>query len=238
MAGQRAFIDRLVRLPLALVPRMRPLPILSGPLAGKRWLSTSGTHGCWLGVYERDLQRALAQTLKDDDVFYDVGANVGFFSLFASQRVRQVIAFEPLPRNLELLRGNLALNGVRNVQIIEAAVAREPGHVSFAAEGSASMGHIAASGGMRVAAVALDAFVAQGRAAPPTVIKMDIEGAESQALAGAEQVLRTHRPRIFLSTHGWQQHEACGRFLESLGYRVQLRRNGAADGQYESIALP
>src|SRR5262245_36111858 len=105
-------LGRLVRTPLRLVPQLKPLRILTGPLAGKRWLSTSGTHGCWLGTYEMDLQRLIVSSLKPGDVFYDVGANVGFFSLLAASLVGSrgtVIAFEPLPRNIALLQQNLAL---------------------------------------------------------------------------------------------------------------------------------
>lgn len=232
----RNLAGKLLRLPLKLVPALKPMRILSGPLAGKRWLSTSGTHGCWLGTYEIDLQRELAKVLGKDDVFYDVGANVGFFSLLAASRGARVVAFEPLQRNVELLRRNMALNQVGDVMLVQSAVARTSGKALFSSDGSASMGQLSSTRGVEVSVVALDEFVAAGRAPAPTVIKMDIEGAESEALAGARELLRTRRPTIFLSTHGWQQNQACWSFLESLGYRMELRKDGARDGQYEVVA--
>lgn len=231
----RSALGKAIRLPLRLVPKLTPLPILSGPLAGKRWLSTSGTHGCWLGTYEAPLQRLLADALRPGDVFYDIGANVGFFSLLASQRVGagRVIAFEPLPANLELLRRNLALNGADNVSIVDAAVADTSGRARFTVGGSASQGALADEG-IEVAVVALDELDLP----PPTVMKIDVEGAESRVLAGAVRLLTHHRPVIFLSSHGFRQYDACTRFLEGVGYCSSLRRDGSRDGQYESVASP
>lgn len=225
-------VGKLVRLPLKLVPDLVPMRILSGPLAGKRWLSTSATHGCWLGTYELQLQREIAARLKYSDVFYDVGANVGFFSLLASYRAAQVVAFEPAPRNVELLRHNLALNGRLNVTIVQAAVSDSAGKERFATGRSASQGRLG-DAGYEVKLVSLDSQ----NLPPPSVIKMDIEGAESLALLGAKKLLRKHKPVIFLSSHGWQQHELCWRFLHSLGYSLTLRGDGTVDGQYESIAI-
>jgi len=236
---RQPLIGRLLRAPLRLVPAMTPLRIMTGPLRGKRWLSTSATHGCWLGTYEIELQRLIHAAVKPGQVFYDVGANVGFFSLLASAAVAplgQVIAFEPLPRNLELLRANLALNDVRNVLIHEAAVADCPGHARFTDDASPSMGRMTTDEGITVPTVAIDDLVAAGTLPPPDVIKMDIEGAESLALAGAHDTLLQHRPLLYLSTHGFRQHEACCSFLEKLGYTIRLRRDGARDGQYELVA--
>lgn len=233
-------LHRIVRAPLAMVPRMRPVPVLSGPLRGARWLSTSGTHGCWLGTYERDLQRELWSALQPGAVFFDIGANVGFFSLLARRRVGDagtVVAFEPLPRNMEMLRRNLALNRA-SVMPIDAAVSNQSGIGRFEQTESGSMGHLGTGDGIDVRLVTVDELVCSGEIPPPDIIKMDIEGAESKALAGARQILLRHRPRIFLSTHGWAEHARCCEFLRTLGYTPRLRRDGLADGQYEIVAVP
>jgi FkbM family methyltransferase len=239
LPARNTLIGRLARVPLRLIPAMKPMRILSGPLAGKRWLSTSGTHGCWLGTYEIELQRLISRNVKPGQVFYDVGANVGFFSLLASTAVTPagcVIAFEPLPRNIALLRANLALNDVDNVRLHESAVADGSGSTLFSNDASPSMGRMAAQEGIRVATIAIDALVGSGEVPPPQVMKMDIEGAESLALAGARHTLMKHRPLIYLSTHGFEQHEACCSFLQGIGYALQLRRDGVRDGQYELTA--
>lgn len=240
MISSAHWLGRLIRLPLRLVPPMTPMRILSGPLAGMRWLSTAAPHGCWLGIYERELQRLLATTLRPGEVFFDVGANVGYFSLLGSARVGsagRVVAIEPLPRNLELLRAHLAMNAIGNVTVVAAAAGDRPGTASFDAQGSPSMGRLAESG-EPVPIVTLDGLVASGSVPAPHVIKMDIEGAESRAVEGARWLLLEHKPALFLSTHGHRQHEACCSMLEQLGYRVRLRRDGRGDGQYEIVATP
>jgi FkbM family methyltransferase len=234
-------VGRLLRLPLRLVPAMRPLPVLSGALAGRRWLSTAGPHGCWLGTYERDLQRLFARTVRPGHVVWDVGANVGFFTLLAAVltgRSGRVVAIEPLPRNLELLRRHLALNRIENVLVIASAIADTSGTTRIDVAASPSMGHIDAAAGIEVTLTTIDELVASGRAPAPDVIKMDIEGGESRALTGAAKTLSTQRPVVLLSTHGWQQHSACWQALERLGYAVTLRRDGSRDGQYELVAIP
>src|SRR5207248_6409604 len=102
---------------------------------------------------------------------------VGFFTLLASALAGpagRVVAIEPLPRNLELLRGHLALNHVDNVLVIASAVADAPGSTLFDIAASPSMGHIGAQRGIEVAVTTIDELVASGRAPAPHVIKMDI----------------------------------------------------------------
>jgi FkbM family methyltransferase len=232
---------RLVRLPLKLVPDSTPLRVLTGPLAGQLWISTEGTHGYWLGTYERDLQKLFVSTIRPGQVVWDIGANVGLFTLLAARLVGpagRVIALEPLPRNLDLVQKHLALNGIGNVTVLAQAVADATGSSFFATGSSPSMGHLDAEQGLEVNVTTIYALVESGAAPPPDAMKMDIEGAESRALAGARRTLEVHRPVILLSTHGRVQHEACWSMLRELGYELSLRRDGAADGQYESVATP
>lgn len=234
------WLGRALRVPLRLVPAHVAVPILSGPLAGRRWLTGAAPHGCWIGTYERELQQLVVRTVRPGQVVWDVGANVGFFTLLAATLAGpqgRVVAIEPLPRNLGLLRRHLALNRIGNVSIVPQAVADAPGTARFDAGPSPSMGLLRASGGTEVRVTTIDELVAGGMP-PPHVVKMDIEGAESRAIAGAAQTLRRHRPVLLLSAHGWAQHEACTAALRELGYGVALRRDGAADGQYEAVAAP
>ena len=85
----------------------------------------AGDHGCWLGWYERDKAKLLAAALITGSVFYDVGANVGFYSLLGAACVGfggRVIAFEPVPENLVILQKHIAMNQLANVMVIPAAV--------------------------------------------------------------------------------------------------------------------
>src|SRR5574341_673203 len=114
-----------LRYPLRWIPHERVVPVLQGRLRGKRWIVGASVHGCWLGSYEYDKQKRFVREIKKGDVVYDIGAHVGFYTLLASELVGpsgQVIAFEPLPRNLGYLHRHLALNSCKNVTVIEAAV--------------------------------------------------------------------------------------------------------------------
>jgi len=232
------FIGRLIRLPLRLVPNGRVVRIKSGPLRGWRWITGSAPHGCWLGTYERDSQRAFVDNIHEGDVVYDIGANAGFFTLLASKLAGPrgvVFAFEPLPRNVALLERHVSLNGCENVRILQLAAAAASGTARFAIAHNPSQGGLSQSGELEVATRSLDDLVASGTARP-NFMKIDVEGAESDVFAGASVVLRDAHPTILLSTHGWQQHERCVELLTGHGYALQLLRDGAADGNYMLLA--
>ena len=100
--GPDTFAGKVVRFPFRLLPRGMTVPILQGPLRGKKWILGSQRHAFWLGSYEPHIQRLMVQELKKGSTFYDIGANVGFYSLLASFLVApgKVFAFElSLKRN-------------------------------------------------------------------------------------------------------------------------------------------
>jgi FkbM family methyltransferase len=218
-----SLLGKIMRLPLRLIPRQAVVPILQGPLRGKKWIVGSGNHGYWLGSYEIGKRALFVRSIPVGAVVYDLGANVGYYTLLAAMLAGaqgKVFAFEPLPRNLEYLRRHLALNRIENAVVIDAAVADQSGTVRFEAAASTSKGRIGAQGGLEVRAIALDDWIEQGKIPPPAVLKIDIEGAELQALQGARKLLAHLHPTIFLSTHSGKVHKDCLAFLETLGYRV------------------
>jgi FkbM family methyltransferase len=214
---------RLLRLPLRLVPKRAILPILSGPARGCRWTAGSTTHGAWLGTYEAEKQGAIVRHLAAGAVFYDIGANVGVYTLLASKLVGdngQVVAFEPLPENLAFLRRHIELNRCANVRVVEAALSDRSGSGMLATEGHRSMGRLTTGGSVAVAVLALDAAVARLGLPLPGVLKMDIEGGEAAALRGAGRTVDSSRPTIFLSTHGRTVREECLAWLRGRAYVV------------------
>lgn len=217
------FLGKLVRLPLKLVPRDAVVPVLQGPLRGSKWIAGAHVHRCWLGSYEPELQRRIARELEVPGVFYDVGANVGFYTLLAATRVapNSVVAFEPLSANLQYLRRHLDLNRLTNVTVLQVAVSDREGQASFMMEPSRGMGRLQADGNERVETSTLDLLLNQDRIPPPNYIKMDIEGAEHKALLGAEQCFRKFRPKLFLATHGEEVHADCCRLLRSWNYDIE-----------------
>jgi FkbM family methyltransferase len=235
MSRLRRLIATVGRLPFRLVPRNAVVRIRSGELRGWRWVAGSSTHGCWLGTYEGPVQRLFRDRLRPGAIAFDIGANVGFFTLFASKLVGSaghVYAFEPLPRNLFYLEQHVRLNAITNVIVQSLAIAASTGSAKFERGENVSQGRLDDAGSFDVLTASLDDLLAAGRVPRPDFIKMDIEGAEGNALRGAAGLL-SHGPlTIVLSTHGYVQHELCWSILKSAGFDLELLRDGTTDGDY------
>jgi FkbM family methyltransferase len=233
-----SFCGRILRWPLRVIPKSTVVRVLQGELKGSRWIVGAATHGCWLGSYECGKQRLFAKSIGAGQIVYDVGANVGFYTLLAARAVGEtgrVYAFEPLPENLSYLRRHLDLNEHRNVVVESAAVSDVCGIVRFRTAGNRSSGHLSLDGDVETTSVSVDEYVFQRKNPPPHVMKIDVEGAEYGVLRGAREVLMAERPLIFLATHGRDVHQQCREFLtEALDYDCQ---EIAGDGN-ELLCVP
>ncbi len=232
----RAPLGRMLRLPLRLIPPGTTVPILATAARGKQWIAGSGPHSCWLGINEVVKRKRFSTHVLPGHVVYDIGANVGSYTLLASVLTGPrgtVVAFEPVPENIAYLRRHIALNQLTNVQVHDVAVADVSGVVSFHAAADRVLGRIDSDGQLSVRAVRLDQVVQDGLP-PPDCLKIDVEGAEAAVLRGAAGVLKTHRPVVFLATHGEQVHAECLAVLRNAGYAVSQI---GADAD-ELIALP
>jgi FkbM family methyltransferase len=151
--------------------------------------------------YEADLVHRL---LADDDVFWDIGANVGYFTLVAATALNQrgrIVAFEPGKNAFARLTENLALNAYRNIRTFPVAVTDREGEAVLhlagdIADSSASLYPAAqAQAGQEVCrTVALDQFLRTEGLPPPDLIKLDAEGAELAVLQGAPRLLADSPP--------------------------------------------
>jgi len=224
--SNETIVGRILRLPLRLLPTGTVVPVLQGPLRGQKWIVGSSTHGCWLGTYELPKQLEFARSVKSGDVVYDIGANVGFYSLLAAVcagGAGLVYSFEPAPRNIELLTRHLALNRVSNCEIVPAAVCAEDGWRMFDLSQGPCTGHLSSEGSIKVKAVSLDSFLRNGSGIrKPNILKIDVEGGEFEVLSGASRILSDYGPQIFLATHGPEHRSKCCELLESLSYHLEF----------------
>jgi len=234
------FVGKLVRIPFRMLANGTAMPILQGPLAGKRWIVGSYSHGCWLGSYEPEMQKYMAREVRHGCVFYDVGAHVGFYSLMAAvlNHVGKVYAFEPLPENLNYLRRHIELNRIPNIEVFPVAISDEEGSAQFKANKNREASQLASDGDLRVQMTTLDALLHRKAIAPPDCIKMDIEGAELRALHGSRECFTRHRPRLFLSTHSQELHTECCRLLESWNYTYEYVAQQPLENRAELFACP
>jgi FkbM family methyltransferase len=215
---------KLLRLPLRLLPPGMVMPIMQGPMKGMRWVVGSGDHGYWLGSYELAFQNLFAGTVQTGDVVFDIGAHVGYYTMLAARRVGpngHVYAFEPLPRNAAFLTRHILINDLDNVTLRQLAISDQVGSVHFGGGISSSTGRITQDGELEVDAAALDNLLESENITPPSVLKIDVEGAEAAVLKGGEKLLRHHQPVIFLATHGSEVREECRSVLSSLNYSLQ-----------------
>lgn len=206
----------------------------------------------------RELQRAgdhhlesamldhIARSLRDDDIVYDVGANIGLISIVLALRDEgracRFHAFEPEPRNHRQLTRNIELNAATD-RIVphRLALGDSDKDVELFVRGTAGEGRHSiaskrgAAGSIVVPMLPMSRF-ADSSAQPPDVVKIDVEGAEGAVLAGMDDMMKTTPPReIFMELHnkGLRDRMPDGSlvqtWLESRGYvRVwaQQRRSG------------
>ena len=194
--------------------------VLDGPLQGTLIeFNPSAENQYWSGNYEADTQRILAGLAVDGTVAWDVGAHIGFFSLLLAQRCQRVLAIEPSPDNARRLRTNVRLNEAP-IDVIEAAVGREPGiaRLTIADEGRKHSIADRRSPGIAVPQITLDQLAEEHGF--PSLIKIDIEGAELGALLGAADIL-ARRTTLLIEVHSPHLIDEITHLLNSHGYRVQ-----------------
>jgi FkbM family methyltransferase len=152
---------------------------------------------------EPDVEDAMLAQLRPADVMWDVGANIGWFALLAARAVGpsgNVTAFEPSPSNAAQIKANASRNGLR-LTVVGAAVSDVIGWAQFD-DRSSLTGRLSETGQSVVPTVTLDDWAARHEA--PSLLKLDVEGAEIAALTGARRLLAESRPVILCECHGTQ----------------------------------
>lgn len=229
-----------------LGPGLAKLVRAAMPVGTRIWIQIPEGHGqgFWMhsdprfelgytnGDYEPWIQELLKAELCPGDCYYDVGAHYGFFCLIATRFVGStgtVVALEPDPQNAAILKAHVARNDLDQIAVVEAAVWSGAGRVTFQQASEASnrtQGKVSSDGngrsaGISVPAVRLDDLVfAEGRRAPD-LIKMDVEGAEWEALQGARRLLTEVKPKWLCEVHDPAQMGQIRSYLEQFGYRAE-----------------
>jgi FkbM family methyltransferase len=160
----------------------------------------------WEGEYEPEITRLLMTELRFDDVFYDVGANVGYYTCAALKKpTKSVLAFEPDPVSASVIRLNLRLNALEgpSCQVMEMALGRTAGrgifHRSHAFNsGMSGLRPVYPVASFEVPIETIDSLISSGRAPAPTVLKVDVEGLEHEVLVGARRLLESNPPRLIV----------------------------------------
>jgi FkbM family methyltransferase len=177
------------------------------------------------GDYDERYEAKMIRRLLDKgEIFWDIGANIGYFSLLAAatlQQSGQVIAFEPGRVAYARLMDNIALNPFGNITAFNLAVTDREGEAALylaaeTADGCASLygagPEVTAQESCRT--VSLDGFAPSHALPGPDFIKIDVEGAELFVLRGAREMLAVSRPLLLvemkaetLAASGTDKHE-------------------------------
>jgi len=216
------------------------LVVASGPAAGLRMGTRNASSDYADGTNELPVQEAIAGLVKPGTVFHDIGANIGFFSLIAARRVGpdgRVVAFEPLADNVECIRDNAERNGFGNIEIHEVALTDRSGPVELlVAEhpGGSTIAPDSAPPDLRgresVTGVTLDELISSGAVPEPDVVKIDVEGAEPQVLAGMTDTIARTRPVLVCEFDDEsaqrcdEKREAFESMITEMGYDVRRLR--------------
>jgi FkbM family methyltransferase len=181
------------------------------------------------GNLETAVQEAMVRHLGPGGVFYDIGANLGFFSLLGAHLVGldqgRVYAFEAAPDNAGAIRANAELNTIPNVTVIDKAVSSRSGTGRLQIVDDQSWSKLEEYGEhpntertIDVELVAIDDLLRTGQLAPPTVVKIDVEGAEIAVLEGMRETLARHQPAVICELHG--THREFSETMSSVRYRL------------------
>lgn len=203
------------------------------------------------GNLESEVQEAMIRHLGRGGVFYDIGANLGFFALLgahlAGLQEGHVYAFEAAPENAAAIARNVQLNALPNVTVIAKAVSDHTGRGRLQVVDDQSWSKLEEYGPhpfteevIEVELVAIDDLLAAGELRPPTVVKIDVEGAELAVLQGMRATIAQHQPAIICELH--DTHQEFLTLIGELGYRA-INLSGAtplqeAGPSAHALALP
>ena len=223
--------------------------VAGGPLKGGQIFVAAGAVDTWQkmadGSADDFLFAALiaARPLKGACI-WDIGAHFGYHSLAFSSLVGeggQVVSFEPNPANLQRFQMHLERNPslAARIRLVSAAVAAQAGEATFmisdviesgGSSGShlsgvdtpSTSGHYQLFRPHKVKLVTVDDLVFQENFRAPDAMKIDVEGAESLVLDGAQKTLAKYHPFLLIEVHHILQMKAVEDRLGSLGYRIKV----------------
>jgi FkbM family methyltransferase len=197
---------------------------------GLQFWVPNGWEAMSLSNYEPKVVDVLRRTVQSGWVAYDVGANLGFYSVLLGHQVGPkggIYSFEANPVCVEYLRSNLVLNRVANCEILPCALVDNREQVKFTINyGTSAVGLTQRSSfyeskighEVDVQGYPMDELVETFNLRKPDVIKIDIEGAEAFAVAGMLRTLEKYRPLILLELHGRSAAEQTLPQLDQVGY--------------------
>ncbi|HTN25470.1 MAG TPA: FkbM family methyltransferase [Solirubrobacteraceae bacterium] len=220
--------------PVEAVLQRGELRVLGGPAHGSRLSSEHFAHWgaqAWsvlTGTHEPMVHEALRRTLGPGGVFIDVGSNIGYTALLAAGIVGpggRVVALDAQRECADATRANARLNGLTQIEALHSAAGAASGEAEVIVTQDPLWTRLASVGEHplevrrdRVPVTSLDDLVAHLALPAVDVVKIDVEGAELDVVAGMQRVLAGQRPFVIAEMHGL--NAAFCAAMAAAGYRV------------------
>ena len=183
--------------------RLMPYPFVY-PFVGEMKLIlqqglTSATAQYYMGLSEFEEMSFVLHFIEKEDLFVDVGANVGCFTLLASGvKKANTIAIEPLPSTFQHLCNNLTINKLEEkVEVLNIGVGAEEGSLEFTQDNSQN-NHVATKNDSNTVLVQIKTLDNVLKNRNPTMLKIDVEGFERAVIDGAYETLKKESLRVVL----------------------------------------
>ncbi|MCJ7429474.1 MAG: FkbM family methyltransferase [Candidatus Nanohaloarchaeota archaeon QJJ-5] len=164
---------------------------------------------------ERPFYEAILDEIDEETVFYDIGANMGFYTLLAGQHGDRVIGFEPHPAARDLLLRNIGLNGMMDDHIYRIGISDEETTAGVTDPYTFGTASLDPDGDM-IDVRSLDQVRDQDELPFPDIVKIDVEGHELAVLRGMEDTLVGAEPILFIEAH--QGDHDVKQFVQEHGY--------------------
>ncbi len=210
----------------------------TGPRQGmKMKLRLPEENEFFLETHDPQITRLLCDLLFPSQVFLDVGAHIGYYTLLASRLIGsggKVFAIDPSPDTVNRLREHVMFNGCQNVQVLEvAAASRDEAQqlIEYAAstlnrvemgKGEIPLPHESWSPRSQrsVAGRTLDSLLEDNQISPPNFVKIDVEGLEVEVVEGMGKMLDEHKPKLLIEFHHGRAVQEIPRLLEKQDYHA------------------
>jgi FkbM family methyltransferase len=185
---------------------------------------------------EINITKFLIKNLKDNDIFYDIGANYGFYTLLAQEFITtgEIHSFEPNPDIFNLLKENSKLNIFKNTFLNKLALSDKNGEAEFynldikGHSGASSLikyNHFKKYEIIKVKTMKFDDYIYDYK--PPNLIKIDTEGSENLVLKGGLNLIKKFKPIIIMEFWPDDNHLEAAKILFDNNYNVyKIDENG------------
>jgi FkbM family methyltransferase len=248
---------RIVTALLGDQDHMVTLPVLSGPAKGLRIRAdlVKRREAYFWGKYDRSILDRVMPYVEPGHTMWDCGTYLGFYTLVFARmvgRAGRVVAIELDSHNLERTRENAELNKLTNIDFVNVAIGAPAGFVEFVVD-NAMNSHLPGTyvGGLemqriwrdadehrprkKVECISLDQALLEKRLPPPNLIKVDIEGAENDALQHASYMFEHVRPLLLLELHNLQCDRAAWDFARRFEYELKGLETGETFTSAEQV---